>query len=108
MPDVKRSRRFPVNWPMLIKGFSESGTDIVELTALENLSSKGALFYSETALELNTSLDILIRLPMQSAVYMKYAAKVIRVEARSEKFGIAVQFQNPRPQFVRNPASMVL
>ena len=75
-----------------IGGFAESGV-------LRNISSSGALLSLSKPLPAGSKLDIQIELPSQGKKWMKYQARVVRVEPGTTPVTAAVKFDSARPVF---------
>lgn len=93
-------RRFEVSWAVVVRSDRGSGEHVDESTTLQNLSSVGAFFFLLHRVGLGASLDLEIRLPMKQGSWMKYSAKVVRVERQEASFGVAVKFPSARPTFI--------
>lgn len=96
----RTARRFPVTWAVVIKGKDQAGERFDETGTLRNLSSRGALFFLLRPVRLGTSLQVEIRVPMKEKSWMKYSAKVVRVEKQKSSFEVAVQFPTAKPIFI--------
>lgn len=96
----RTARRFEVTWAVVIKGKDEAGERFDETGTLENLSSKGAFFFLPKRVGLGTRLVVEIRVPMKEKSWMKYSAKVVRVNKQKSSFGVAVNFPTARPTFI--------
>jgi hypothetical protein len=97
----RTARRFEVAWTVAIKGKDQAGERFDETGTLQNLSSRGALFFLPRGVRLGTSLQLEIRVPMKEKAWMKYSAKVVRVEKQESSFEVAVQFPTARPIFIQ-------
>ena len=96
----RTARRFEVAWDIAVDGADQSGKRFTEAGTLQNLSSRGALFLLARRIELGASLDIEIRVPLKEKSWMKYSAKVVRVNKEAAYFGVAVNFATARPTFI--------
>jgi hypothetical protein len=96
----RTARRFEVTWAVVIKGKDQAGERFDETGTLQNLSSRGALFFLPRPVRLGTSLQVEIRVPMKEKSWMKYSAKVVRVEKQKSSFEVAVQFPTAKPIFI--------
>ena len=94
------ARRFEVTWAVVIKGKDQAGTRFDETGTLQNLSSSGAFFFLPKQVRLGARLDVEIRVPMKKHSWMKYSAKVVRVNRQKSNFGVAVSFPTARPTFI--------
>ena len=96
----RTARRFEVTWAVVIKGKDQAGARFDETGTLQNLSSRGALFFLPRPVRLGTSLQVEIRIPMKDKSWMKYSAKVVRVEKQKSSFEVAVRFPTAKPIFI--------
>lgn len=96
----RTARRFEVTWAAVIKGKDQAGEGFDEEATLQNLSSRGALFLLPRPVKLGTNLQVEIRVPMKEKSWMKYSAKVVRVEKQKSRFGVAVTFPTAKPTFI--------
>lgn len=95
----RRAKRFQVDWQVRIEGANGGGDSFMEAGVLRNISSSGALLTLAKRLSPGTRLDIFIRLPLQGKKWMKYPARVVRIEPGIEPVAAAVKFNGPRPDF---------
>jgi hypothetical protein len=65
---------------------------------LRNISSNGALLSLAKPLLKGTKLDVYIKLPLKGKKWMKYPARIVRIE-RGIASSAAVRFDSPRPDF---------
>jgi|GEM_PF-1163135 len=96
----RTARRFEVTWAVVIKGKDPAGERFDETGTLQNLSSRGAFFSLPKRVGLGARLEIEIRVPMKEESWMKYSAKVVRVNRQESSFGVAVSFPSARPTFI--------
>ena len=96
----RTARRFEVTWAVVIKGKDQAGERFDETGTLQNLSSRGALFFLPIGVRLGASLQVEIRVPMKDKSWMKYSAKVVRVQKQKSNFEVAVQFPTAKPIFI--------
>lgn len=96
----RTARRFEVTWPVLIKGEDQGGERFDDTGTLQNLSSRGALLFLPKRVGLGARLQVEIRIPMKEDSWMKYSAKVVRVERLKSSFGVAVAFPTAKPTFI--------
>jgi hypothetical protein len=96
----RRTRRFAVGWPVKVEGSDKDGQSFEEGGRLQNLSSAGALVSIARSLQIGTTLDVLIRIPLKKDSWMKYSAEVVRVETSSSQSAVAISFFTLRPKFV--------
>jgi hypothetical protein len=91
----RRAKRFQVDWQVRVECVGGSGTSFIESGKLYNISSTGALLSIGTRLSKGTRLDVYVKLPLQGKNWMKYAARIVRVEPDAA----AVRFDTSRPDF---------
>ncbi len=95
----RTARRFQVAWQVAIKGADPSGRNFDESGTLENLSSRGALFFMPRRVQQGAKIELQIRVPLKKENWMKYSGEVVRVKKKSGGFGVAVMFDTIRPLF---------
>ena len=114
MSERRHSIRHGLRWQTVIHGNDVGGEHFDELGVIENISSTGAFFYINRRVQIGSQLDLAIKLPFKKESWMKYTARVIRVEEQpaktgvavtiaennDEKIGIAIQFDHIKPIFV--------
>jgi len=98
--DIRVAQRFQFGWRVAVAGTDHSGTDFNVEGALENVSSKGALLNIPQGLSLGDRLELVIQLPIKRKCWMKYPAKVIRLDKQKLPLGVAVIFDTVIPCFV--------
>lgn len=94
----RRAKRFQVDWQIRVEG-ANGRSSFVEAGVLRNLSSSGALLTLAKRLSPGTRLDIFIRLPLHGRKWMKYPARVVRIDPGIGAVTAAVKFDGPRPDF---------
>jgi hypothetical protein len=94
------ARRFEIAWAVAIRGTDQAGKRFDEAGTLQNLSSRGAFFFLPKPVSPGAVLEVEIRVPMKEKSWMKYEARVVRVEKQKSEFGVAVNFATTRPLFV--------
>ena len=99
MIERRRAKRFQVDWQIRVAITRTSGSTAVETGALRNISSNGALLSLATPLTKGTKLDVYIKLPLRGKKWMKYPARVVRVEPGDAAVGAAIKFDSARPNF---------
>lgn len=100
MNERRRAKRFQVDWQVRVE-CSEDGKDgFIETGVLRNISSSGALLFLAKPLSTGTKLDVYFMLPLQGEKWMKYPARVVRVERGVAAVGAAVKFESARPDFL--------
>jgi hypothetical protein len=95
----RNARRFQVAWQVAVKGADASGRSFDESGSLENLSSRGALFFMSTRVQPGAKIELQIKVPLKKENWMKYSGEVVRVKKKSGGFGVAVMFDTVRPLF---------
>lgn len=98
--DIRLAHRYQFGWKVAVAGTDHSGTDFNVEGALENVSSKGALLCIPQRLSLGDKLDLLIQLPVQRRCWMKYPARVIRLDKQKLPRVVAVIFDTVVPAFL--------
>jgi hypothetical protein len=93
----RRAKRFQVDWQVRIETTGDHGNTVVETGALRNISSNGALLSLRKPLSKGARLDVYIKLPMQGKNWMKYPARVVRIEP--DNAATAIKFDSARPNF---------
>ncbi|HKP87650.1 MAG TPA: PilZ domain-containing protein [Blastocatellia bacterium] len=97
MIEKRNGKRFQVDWPVKVE--AKEGDEFSEEGVLQNISSGGALFLLSKPLAAGTRLDVSIRLPSKKNKWMKYSARVLRVEGDGAGFAAAVKFDGAKPRF---------
>ncbi|HSB10036.1 MAG TPA: PilZ domain-containing protein [Blastocatellia bacterium] len=101
MIERRSAKRFQVDWQVRVEGCVDGGESFVESGVLRNISSNGALVSLPRRLCEGATIDVFIKLPVQKEKWMKYPARVVRVE-RGVAAVAAVGFDTTRPDF-RSP-----
>jgi hypothetical protein len=95
----RRAKRFQVDWQIRVAITRTGGSTAVETGALRNISSNGALLFLATPLTAGAELDVYIKLPLRGKKWMKYPARVVRVEPGDAAVTAAIKFDSARPDF---------
>lgn len=95
----RRAKRFQVDWQIRVEGDSGSEGSFIESGVLRNISSSGALLSLSTALPTGTQIDVYIKLPLKGKTWMKYPARVVRIDLAPAGIVAAVRFDSARPDF---------
>lgn len=95
----RRAKRFQVDWQIRVEGSYGSEGGFVESGVLRNISSSGALLSLTNPLPTGTQLDVYINLPVKGKKWMKYPARVVRIELGAAAVTAAVRFDSARPDF---------
>jgi hypothetical protein len=99
----RKARRYSADWLIKIAGAGKEGSDFQEVGVLKNLSSNGAFVILPKAPPQNANLEILIKLPASSGIYLKYSADVVRIESMPPKIGVAIRYNKRRPMIITDP-----
>ena len=113
MRERRNSIRHGLKWETLVIGNDVSGANFDESGVIENLSSTGAFFYLSKRVPVGSQLDLAIKLPFKKENWMKYSARVVRIEEKSangdaatefekdnhNKIGIGIKFDKIKPTF---------
>ena len=95
----RRASRFQVDWDIRIERNDDLDGSLVEIGVLKNLSSGGALLSLPGVVSTGTQLDVYIQLPLIDKKWMRYPARVVRIEFEPPGVEAAVTFDNARPDF---------
>ena len=95
----RRAKRFQVDWQIRVEIADGVGSTLVETGALRNISSNGALLSLAKPLPKGTRLDVYIKLPHHGKKWMKYPARVVRIELGDVAIAAAIKFDSARPDF---------
>ena len=95
----RRAKRFRVDWQIRIEIADGRGSTLVETGALRNISSNGALLSLASPVSRGTRLDVYIKLPLQGKKWMKYPARVVRIESDDAAITAGIRFDSARPNF---------
>ena len=99
MIERRKGRRFIVDWPVRVEGANGGGNGFEQAGVLQNISSGGAMLYLTTPVPVGMKLDVYIKLPLKGKKWMKYSARIIRIEEGAANFLAAVKFERARPEF---------
>src|SRR5215831_6616892 len=99
-PERRWAKRFPVTWPIKVRGLNSAGQSFEESGELGNLSSAGALVRLDQKLQVGAETEVLILVPLRTETWMKYPATVMRVENGAGRAGLGIKFSTCRPQFL--------
>ena len=95
----RRAKRFQVGWQVRVEGTADGKASFTEAGVLCNISSSGALLTLARPLSKGAHLDIYVLLPLQGKKWMKYPARVVRIELGIAAVVAAVRFDSMRPVF---------
>jgi c-di-GMP-binding flagellar brake protein YcgR len=95
----RRAKRFQVDWQVRVEAAEDGEDGFIEAGVLRNISSTGALLFLAKPLSTGTKLNIYVMLPLQGKKWMRYPARVVRVERGIATAGVAVKFDIARPDF---------
>jgi hypothetical protein len=96
------AKRFRVDWGIRISATGADGARFVETGLLRDLSTRGAYAYLISRLEIGSTVEVLIRLPLNREGWISYPAKVLRIDSAASELGTAFIFDTARPVFVAN------
>ena len=99
MIERRRAKRFQVDWQVRVEAAEDGKDGFIEVGVLRNISSTGALLFLAKPLSTGRKLDIYVMLPLQCKKWMRYPARVVRVERGIAAAGAAVEFDGTRPDF---------
>ena len=92
----RRAQRYALNWQARI-----TVGEIAELSGtVRDLSSTGVFIYVNQTFQLGATVVVSVRLPLPRETWMNLTGTVIRVATHPEKPGVAIQFNQIRPEFV--------
>lgn len=91
--------RYKVAGSIIVKGRDTTGALFQESGSLKDISVNGALGDLRRPIQVGTKLEILINMIPTKTSWMKYAARVIRVERTRSGAMVALRFDKSRPQF---------
>lgn len=94
------ARRFKVDWGIKVSAAGPDGSRIVETGLLRDLSARGAYGYFGNRLDVGSSVEVMIRLPLNKEGWISYPAKVLRIDSATQELGVAFAFDTSRPVFV--------
>src|SRR5215467_89191 len=98
--DRRWAKRFPVSWPIKVRGVDTAGLNFEESGELHDLSSRGALILVNRKLEVGSQAEVLIKVPLRAETWMNHMATVTRVENSPGKRALAIKFSTSRPRFL--------
>jgi len=98
----REAKRFKVDWAIKIAPLDSKGALWEEIGSLRDISSAGAygIFANRIQAGVRVKLKIMIQLPLWKGEWISYSARILRVEGRDSKSGIAFVFDDVRPAFV--------
>ena len=99
MIERRTVKRFQVDWQVRVQSDAGSEGSFVESGLVRNISSSGALLSLPEPLATGTQLDVYIKLPLNGNRWMKYPARVVRIELGPAAVTAAVKFESARPDF---------
>jgi c-di-GMP-binding flagellar brake protein YcgR len=93
------AHRYALTWEVRIT-VNAPAREIAELSGtLRDLSSTGAFVYLSHSVQLGRMVVVSVRLPLEKETWMNLTGTVIRVTTHTERPGIAIQFNQTRPEF---------
>lgn len=99
MIERRRAKRFQVDWQIRVECEGDAGGRLSDSGVLHNISSNGALLSLTNPLSAGTQLDVYVKLPLDGKKWMKYPARVVRIERGTAAVAAAVSFETARPVF---------
>ncbi len=102
----RQSRRFGLNWPVVIKGVDRYDKPFQEVCFLKNLSPAGACLSLSRSLSVGARVEMDVRTPLSRKQWLRYVGKVIHLTHQAERQALGIRFESARPAFV--PAAAVM
>lgn len=99
-----RSRRFRANWPVIVRGWDDSGEPFQELAVLRNLSSGGAGISLVQRPMPGTRVEIDVQTPFGTR-WLRYQGRVIYVREAIGYRSVGICYESAMPSFV--PAAAI-
>ena len=99
--DRRRAERYRLQLPASVEGMDGAGSPFEEECVLIDLSSRGASLALMTDQRPGAKLTVSIKLPFANSTWMQYCAIVVRVERLGLTGRVGLEFQCPRPRFIR-------
>jgi hypothetical protein len=99
----RRSRRFTVDWDVVVRGMDELGSNFDEAGSLRDLSSRGAFLSLPKQLRVGMRLELWIRMPAEPERWMAYSAEIVRIDKSREGLNAATKFLTARPKLHSTP-----
>ena len=90
--------RYKLDWEIRVLPKGPSAQPEQPAT-LRNLSSSGALASLTSSPRLGDRMFVLIKLPLQTAIWMSFSATVVRVNQEGTGACVALRFDTSRPEF---------
>ena len=96
----RRAQRYALNWEARITINAPAG-ETAELSGIvRDLSSTGVFIHINQSVQLDETVAVSIRLPLQKETWMNLTGTVVRVATHPQKSGVAIQFNQIRPKFI--------
>ena len=99
--DRRRAERYRLGLPASVEGTDSAGSPFLEDCILIDLSSRGASLPLKTHQQPGARLTVSIKLPFGNSTWMEYCATVVRVERTGSTGRVGLEFECPRPRFVK-------
>jgi len=99
--DRRKAERYKLALPATVEGTDGSGALFREESVLVDLSSRGAALPLQVDQQPGAKLTVSIKLPFANSTWMQYCATVVRVERRGSIKHVGLEFQCPRPRFLK-------
>ncbi|MFL6214807.1 MAG: PilZ domain-containing protein [Blastocatellia bacterium] len=104
--DRRRTRRFDVAWPVIIRGVDEHGQSFEAFSSLQNLSPAGAAVGLMVSLPTGARVEMDVCCPLSRRHWLRYWGRIVSVESYAEQRIVSVAFESAKPAFV--PAAAVV
>ena len=104
--DRRKTRRFDVTWPVVIRGVDEHSQPFQEFCFLQNLSPQGAAVEVIISLPIDARVEVDVCCPLSRRHWLRYWGRVVAVEGCAKRLIISVCFDSARPAFI--PAAAVV
>lgn len=94
------AQRYALTWEARIT-VKAPASEIAEFSGtVRDLSSTGAFIYLSQAVQPGRTVAVSVRLPLEKETWMNLTGTVIRVTTHTERPGVAIQFNQIRPEFI--------
>jgi len=96
----RRAQRYALNWEARITINAPAGETTALSGIVRDLSSTGVFIYINQSVQLDETVAVSIRLPLQKETWMNLRGTVVRVATHPQRSGVAIQFNQIRPKFI--------
>jgi len=94
------AQRYALSWGARVTVHGPA-SEITELSGtVRDLSSSGAFIYLSGSVQVGRPVSVSIRLPLEKEIWMNLTGTVIRIMKQTDRDGIAIKFDQKRPEFV--------